>query len=151
MAKVANPRKDFQFTVEIDGLNAFECQKFTPADVEVDVVAHADTNHDVKTGGRLKVGEIVMEKLKPLPTSDKWAWDWLMSVQNPITGGGELPLNYKKPVVVRELDTTGIIVVNTWVYSGCFVSKISNKPLDRMSSDNQIETVTIQADVPERK
>lgn len=150
MANVANPRKVFMFQVEIDGLNQFECQKFTPPKASVEKVAHGDTNYDVKTPGRFQTDDIILEKLRAMPGSDLWAWDWLMSAQNPTTGGGQLPGNIKKTVVVRELDSTGTGVLNTFQYDGCWVCEIGVSVYDRMSSDNVIESVTLANDVSSR-
>ncbi len=148
MANVGNPRKVFMFQVEIDGLNQFECQKFTPPEASVEKVEHGDTNYSVKTPGRFSIDDIVLEKLRAMPNSDMWAWDWLMSAQNPTTGGGQLPSNIKKTIVVRELDSTGLVVINTLQYDGCWVTKVGKSVYDRMSGDNVIETVTISLDVP---
>lgn len=148
MPNVSNPRKVFMFQVEIDGLNQFECQKFTPPKSSVEKVSHGDTNHDIKTPGRFSVEDIVLEKLRAMPNSDTWAWRWLMSAQNPITGGGQLPSNIKKTIVVRELDSTGTTVINTLQYDGCWVCEVGKTVMDRMSGDNVIETVTISVDEP---
>lgn len=150
MANVANTRKVFMFQIEIDGLAQFECQKATLPEITVEKISHGDTNHDVKTPGRWSIDDIVLEKLRALPNSDTWAMDWLTTAQDPNAGGGQLPDNIKKPVVVRELDTTGLLVVNTWEYDGCWVCKVGQTVMDRMSGENVIETITISVDTGER-
>lgn len=144
--KIANTRHAFGFIIEIDGLNQYLVQKIQIPEEEIEVVAHGDTNHDVKTGGRYKIGDIVLDKLKALPTSDMWAKQWMNTVQNPTLGGGSLPLDYKKIVIIREMDTTGTIAVNSYIFEGCFPTKISHSDFDRNSSDNMIETVTLSTD-----
>lgn len=150
MANVANTKKVFMFQVEINGLNQFECQKFKPPGVTIDKVEHGDTVYSVKTAGRYNIDDIVLEKIRPLPGSDTLMWDWLTASQDPIAGGGQLPSNVKQTIVVRELDTTGTLVINTWQYDGCWVCGIEQSEFDRMSSDNIIETVTISTDIGTR-
>lgn len=148
MGNVANPRKVFNFKIEINGLPEFECQNVQIAELEIAATEHGDTNYDVKTPGKIKVGDITLEKLRSMPNSDLWAWNWLMAAQNPNTGGGQLPQNIKQLVVIRELDTTQTQVLNTWAYDGCWVKKLSQNKFDRMSSENILETVVLSADRP---
>lgn len=146
MAQIANPRKVFNFRVEIQGIDQFEVQKATPPEIEVETTEHGDTNHSVKTAGRVKVGDLTLEKLKPLPNSDLWAWNWLQTAQNMTTGGGQLPLQYKRTVILKELSSDGQTTVNRWICEGCFVKKVSQGDFDRNSSDNILETVVLSVD-----
>jgi len=146
MAQVSNPRKGFNFQIEIGGLNQFLAQKVTIPKVEVEKVEHGDTNYNVKTPGRVMVDDLVIEKLSSTPATGNWAWNWLNVAQDTTTGGGLLPLAIKQTVVIREMDATGAVALNTWVLEGCWVTSISNSDLDRMSSDNIIETVTMSVD-----
>lgn len=151
MAQVANTRKVFNFQIEIDGVNQFEVQKVTVPTPEVEAVEHGDTNHSVKTAGRIKVEDMVFEKLRPLPTTDTWAWDWLKRAQDFDNGGGELPENYKKQVVIKEMSTNNTTTVNKWIADGVWPKKISQSDFDRMSSDNIIETITFSVDKVKRQ
>ena len=79
MAHIANPKKNFNFTIRIAGLNEWLAQKVTVPDHEVEQVSHGGTNHDVKTAGRLKFGNIMLEKLSPANGSDSFIWTWTLS------------------------------------------------------------------------
>lgn len=146
MAQIADARKVFNFRIEMDGIDQFEIQKATPPEVEVESVSHGDANSDVKTAGRVKVADLVCEKLKPLPASDLWAWDWLQLAQNMGTGGGGLASSYKKTIVLKELAPDNVTTINRWILEGCWVKKLSQSDFDRNASDNVIETVTISVD-----
>lgn len=146
MAQIANTRKVFNFVVEVDGLNQFEVQKITLPETEIEATEHGDTNHAVKTAGRVIIGDLVFEKLRPLPTTDRWAWNWLKLAQNTKTGGGQLPVNYKKTIVIKEMSTDNITTVNSWILEGVWPKKIGQADFDRMSSDNIIETITFSVD-----
>src|SRR5690606_23330137 len=107
-------------------------------------------NHKIKTAGMVNFSDLVLEKVKALPNSDTSAWDWLRQAQNVSVGGGLLAANYKRNIVVKEMDTTGLNTVNSYVLTGCWIKKISNSDFDRTSSDNSIETITISVDTMEK-
>lgn len=146
MAQIANTRKVFNFRVEIAGMDQWEIQKVTLPEVEIEAVEHGDTNHKVKTAGMVTVGDLVFEKLRPLPSSDNWAWNWLNQAQDMALGGGQLPINFKQTIVLKEMDNTGNSTLNRWVCEGCWVKKISQSDFDRAASDNIIETITLSVD-----
>ena len=62
MAQIKNPRKVFNFSFQIMPLpiDPFLAQKVTIPEVSADVVEHGDTNHDIKTAGRVKYGNIMI-------------------------------------------------------------------------------------------
>jgi len=145
MAKQAYTRKSFQYRVEIDGIDEFEIQKVSIPSVEIDVVEHGDTNRAIKTAGMVKTGDLVLEKIRPIG-NDSWAYNELALAQNVLTGGGTIPVQFKKPIVIKEMDSTGFATLNRWLCTGCWVKKIESSDLDRMSSDAIIETVTFSVD-----
>lgn len=146
MAQIANTRKVFNFIVEIDGVNQFEIQKVTIPKVSVEAVMHGDTNYDVKTAGRVKVDDMTFEKLRPMPQSDTWAWDWLQSAQSLITGGGKVSLGYKRNLIVKEMGPDGIATLNRWICEGCWVKEVSQTDLDRNATENIMETIVLSVD-----
>lgn len=143
MAKIASTRKVFNFRVEIAGLDQWEIQKATPSEPEIEAVKHGDTNHDIKTPGRVSFTDLILEKLRPMNGSDNWAWLWLLEAQNPLTGGGSLPIKVNQIIILKEMDNTGFLTLNRWVHEGCWVRKVSQSAFDRNSSDNIIETATL--------
>jgi phage tail-like protein len=146
MANVANPSKVFNFRVEIDGIDQFEVQEINIPDAEIAVTEHGDGNSTVGTGGQIKFGNITLKKLRALPLSDKWAWNWLMQVQDPISGGGQLPDQYKKVVIIKELAPDNKTTVTTWTCLGAFPIKSAITPLSRTSSDNTMQDCTLWVD-----
>lgn len=146
MALLANARKAFNWRLEIAGVNQFEIQKCTPPEVEIEAVEHGDTNYKVKTAGMITVGDMTMEKLRPLPQTDLWAWQWLQQAQNILTGGGQLALGYKRDCVLKEMDASGLVAINRWYCEGVWPKKISQSDFDRMTSDNIVETITFSVD-----
>lgn len=146
MAAVANPRKIFNFTIEIDGLVQFEAQKCNIPEPEIERISHGDTNHDVKTAGRISFGDITLEKLRPVETTTDFGWTWLMQAQNPVTGGGGLPTQYKRNIVIRELEPNNVTTIAQWMVEGAWCFKTSYTGNDRLAGDNSIETCSISVD-----
>jgi phage tail-like protein len=146
MPKISNPRKKFNFRIEIDGVDQWEVQKVTIPEAEIAVVAHGDSNSDVKTGGRVNFSNLVMEKLKATAESDKAIWLWMKSVQDAATGGGLLPIAYKRIITIKEMDTTGTQAIRKHVCFGCFPVKKTVSELDRQADENTMDTIEFSVD-----
>ena len=143
-AKVRNPRKSFQYSIIFPKhpINSYMAQKVTLPDVEVEEVTHGDINRDVKTAGRIKVGDLSIEKLCTTSGSDTWAFDWLSSCQDMLVGGGLVPSQYWETIIVNELAEDGVSILNSWILDEVWPKKISGLELDRKSSDNTIDHIT---------
>lgn len=146
MTKIANTRKVFNFVVEIAGVNQWEIQKVTIPEIEIEKVMHGDTNHDIKTPGRVTVGDLVFEKIRPMPAPDMFGYNWLKQAQDIQTGGGNLALGYKRDLIIKEMDAGGTITLNKWIVTGAWVCKLASSDLDRQASDNIVETLTLSVD-----
>jgi len=148
MAKFANPRKRFNFSIQIspDPINPFLFQKVTLPDSDIEEVMHGDTNHDIKTAGRRTVGKIVCEKLMPSDQGDSYMFSWHDTCQSMILGGGAPPQIYKKVITIVEMAEDGATVLNTWIAQGVWPSSLPGAELDRQSSENTIENVEFSVD-----
>lgn len=148
MAKFANPRKVFNWSIQIspDPVNPFMFQKVTMPDAEIEQTAHGDTNHDIKTPGRVTYGNIIAEKLQPADMGDAYMWSWFDTCQSSLIGGGAPPEIIKKTITVVEMASDGATVLNTWLCFGVWPSKINGQEFDRNSSDNVIETIEFSVD-----
>ena len=142
-AKVKNPRKKFLFSISFPKhpINAYLCQKVTAPDIEIDQVTHGDINRDVKTAGRVTVGNLTVEKLMTTSGSDTWIWDWLFSCQDMILGGGLVPSDYWEIVEISDLAEDGVSVLNVHRYEEVWPCKITGLEWDRQASENTIEQI----------
>jgi len=149
---VRNPRKEFNFTLQFapDPIDPWLAQEVNLPDIEIDVTEHGDANHDIKTGGRAKYGAITLNKLLTTTGSDNWFFDWAASVADTFQGGGLPPMAYWKTLVITELAEDGATAINTWICHEVWPSKINGQKLDRMSSDNSIESVELQVNRVEK-
>lgn len=152
MAKVKNPRKGFNYSITFPKhpINSYLVQKVTLPDVEIEQVTHGDTNHDIKTAGRVTIGNLILEKLCTTSGSDTWLHDWLHACQDAGLGGGSMPNEYKETCIVSELAEDGVSVLNNHVYDGVWPCKIPGIDLDRNTSDNIIEKAEFSVDLTDK-
>ena len=147
MAIVSNPRKVFNFSLSFPTMpiDPFLFQVCDLPDREIEVVEHGDTDYDVKTGGRQKVGNVTLEKLLRTINSTEsiYFWTWMDMVQNPFIGGGQTPLNYYRSAIVEEFAEDGMTVVNRWELYDTWPHKINGQNQKRQSSDNTIEKIEL--------
>lgn len=143
MAQIKNPRKGFLFRITFPNhpINPYLFQKVTKPEVSIEQVSHGDINRDVKTGGRVTVGNLTASKLLTTSGSDTWLQDWLASVQDMLLGGGLTPSQYWETVIVEELAEDGVSVLNVDTYDEVWPCKVNGQTLDRMSSDNTIDEI----------
>ena len=138
-AKVKNPRKKFLFSVICitHPINPYLVQNVTLPEIRIEEVAHGDINRDVKTGGRISVGTLTLQKLETTSGSDTWMWDWLMSVQDLLLGGGLVPSQYWETCTINELAEDGVSVLNSWVNT-CKWSGIRSYEFRQHSGRNRV-------------
>lgn len=146
MAEIENPSKEFQFRITLPGLNSFLAQEVNLPEKDIDVVEHGDTNFLVKTGGMVKVGNLMIDKICPSDDTDDFVWDWLESIQSQDSGGGDLPSEYKTEGMVEQLGNDGITTVKAWLLSGCWPHKVNGVKFSRTSSSNTVERIEFCAD-----
>src|SRR5687768_10345459 len=146
MAEIANPHKRFQFSIFLLGMNPFLVQKVTLADREIDVIEHGEGNHVIKTAGQVKLGNVTLEKLYNSTFPERIMWAWIHSIQDEFTGGGLIPEMYKKAFQVQKLHPNMRTPIRTWNYIGAWPTKINGIELDRVSSENTIESIELAVD-----
>lgn len=152
IAKVKNPRKKFlwQITFVKHPIQSYLFQSVDLPEKNVEVVSHGDINRDVKTGGRVTLGNMTANKLETTSGSDTWLWDWMSSVQDTTLGGGLPPQEYWETVKVDELAEDGKSIINSWLCDEVWPARLNGQNLDRMSSDNTIETIEFAVGVMEK-
>lgn len=148
MANFSNPRKNYNFGIFFSGasIGSFLVQKVTLPDSEIEEITHGDTNHDIKTAGRVTYTKLVCEKLLPSNEADIALDAWHDVCQSSIIGGGNPPDTYKFRITIEEYAENGTTVLNTWSYDGAWPSMISGQEFDRQGSDNSIEKVEFSVD-----
>lgn len=148
MAKFANPRKKFNFSIDIipEPINSFLFQKVDLPDAEIQKDAHGDTNHDIYTAGRVSYSNITCEKLMTSSAGDSYMWTWFDTCQSSMLGGGAPPDSYKKTIIVHEYAENGATILNTWKAEGVWPCVMKGLSFDRQSSENSIEHIEFSVD-----
>jgi len=131
-------------------MNPWLAQKVNIPDISVDIVEHGDSNHDIKTGGRKKYTTINIDKISTTDGPDNYFFDWCAGVQDVVIGGGLPPSAYKRIVTIYEYSEDGQTIINTWILTGAWPSKINGIELSRTASDNTIESVELCVDKIEK-
>ncbi len=145
-AKISNPRKSFQFGIFIPGLNPFLAQTVKLPDLELDVVEHGDTNFDVKTAGKQKLGMLSITKISPQADIDRFVWLWIRRIQDTRLGGGLPPSAYKYTAIVEQYGADGISVIHRWEFFGVWPQKVNGIEFSRQASENTIENIDFCVD-----
>lgn len=142
-AKVKNPRKKFLWSISFikHPINAYLFQTVTLPEVTIEQTSHGDVNRDVKTAGRVTIGNMTATKLETTSGSDTWLHDWMKGIQDTLLGGGLTPSLYFEDCLVNELAEDGVSILNSWILSEVWPTKVNGQELDRMSSDNSIEDI----------
>ena len=147
MAAKISPRKGFNFQISFVGYpyEPFLVQKVNLPDKEIEVAEHSEGNHDVKTGGRIKVSNLTLENIMRTTNNQEalFFWEWMESVQSADLNGGLEPAAYYRTIIIKEVGTNGKTPINTWVYEEVFPVKANGLTLDRKSSDNTIESIEL--------
>lgn len=146
MARKVQPAKGFNWRIEIEGIDSFECQSANIPSPEIESVEHGAGGVMVKTAGMVNVGDITFSKLKPINIGDSAAWDWMEDAQSSSTGNGELPQFYEKDITVKLLAPDNTTTLYEWFCEGVWVKKVEYNELSKTSSENVLETVTLSVD-----
>ena len=143
-----NPRKKFNWSIQFApyvGL-PFQVQKVTLPDIDIEQDLHGDKNRDIKTAGRVSIGNLTLEKILSSSDGDNMIWMWAETCQSALLGGGLPPSEYKGTATITEFSENGTTVLNTWQLFGVWPTKINGLDLNRMESGNTIESVEFSVD-----
>lgn len=146
MARINNPKKQFNFEVYAAGLNSYAVQTVNIPGAEIEQVEHGDTNYSVKTPGRISYENITLEKLRPMDHADNWIHDWINQVADPILGSNGLPSEVKRNITIVQLAADNVTVTDQWEIEGAWPVRVNNMNLSRVSSDNAMETIELSVD-----
>lgn len=113
-------QKVFNFAIEIDGIDQFLIQDVKEPEIEIGAVEHGASNYNVKTAGGVAVSDAELQKVIPATTGDKWAWNWMRTAQDPVSGTGGLSNQYKKDVVFKVLSPQGA-TIEAYLWEGAWV------------------------------
>lgn len=137
-----NVLKNFDFALEIDGIVQAALQGVTPPAIELTEHKQgvAGNNPDVKTPGKKKVGDLVVEKVVRIETGDPAIWNWLEA------GRTGLRPAYVKTGFLLELSNG--VPVQRYLLKNLWVKKIETSQYDTRedNSADVLRTVTFSVE-----
>jgi phage tail-like protein len=141
--------KEFSYRVEINGLPVAMVQEFNPGSSKIGVSerAGAGQNHVIKEAGMLSFDHATLKSVVPIEGAGLSYWqDWMNQVQDPKTGIGTRPKQYKRNFSVYNIGPDGT-PLRVWEFYGGWISEY--KPGDLKSKEDKndvIEEVQITYD-----
>jgi len=141
MATDVNPRKKYQFACSFDGLNDRYCQKIKLPDVSFDSDEHGDGPIVIPTHGLKKYSTLTLEKLENVLGPDDWIWSWVYLMQDEGLGGGLPPIAIQKTIRITQRDYSMVNSLAVYEFQGCWPEKVNGIELDKVSSDNIMQTI----------
>ena len=136
--------QNWQFAIEINGFDVALFKKGQEPKTEFEEVAFAPAGSifDQKVAGRMKFGDITLEKGVLADGSDEAARDWVRIQADVNYGVGALPEEYMRDIDVVRYDRAGN-ETRRWSLHGAWVKSLEYDDLEGGSSDNTIEKITL--------
>jgi len=161
MGAIRNPRKAFNFIVEIKGQSVippFGVQKVTGADSEVEADEHGVGNTVINTAGLVKAGTLKFDRIISLDNlattllESEFILLWQKLAQDGYSQSGSNDDVYKKDVIIKEIGNSGFgigtdpIVVGITTCIGCWPTLVNGREYTRGQSGNLVETFELKVD-----
>ena len=136
--------QNWQFAIEVNGFDVALFKKGQEPKTEFEEVtfAPAGSLYDHKVAGRMKFGDLTLEKGVLANGSDEAARDWVRLQADVNLGVGALPSMYMRDVDIVRYDRAGN-ETRRWTLHGAWVKSLEYDDLEGGSSDNTIEKITL--------
>ena len=136
--------QNWQFAIEINGFDVALFKKGQEPKTEFEEVAFAPggSMFDQKVAGRMKFGDISLEKGVLADGSDEAARDWVRIQADVNYNVGSLPEEYMRDIDIVRYDRSGN-ETRRWSLHGAWIKSLEYDDLEGGSSDNTIEKLTI--------
>ena len=136
--------QNWQFAIEVNGFDVALFKKGQEPKTEFEEVtfAPAGSMFDQKVAGRMKFGDLTLEKGVLADGSDEAARDWVRIQADVNFGVGALPEEYMRDIDVVRYDRAGN-ETRRWTLHGAWVKSLEYDDLEGGSSDNTIEKISL--------
>lgn len=136
--------QNWQFAIEVNGFDVALFKKGQEPKTEFEEVtfAPAGSLYDQKVAGRMKFGDLTLEKGVLANGSDEAARDWVRIQADVNLGVGALPSMYMRDVDIVRYDRAGN-ETRRWTLHGAWVKSLEYDDLEGGSSDNTIEKISL--------
>ena len=142
MSAEFNPIKQFQWTIELDGVDQFECQKVDIPEVSLGETVHNGDGFKPKTPNGINVSDMVLHSIRQTGFTENKMWDWLFTCYDPDTGGSTQEYSdYAKIGFLKLWNPDFKTCIHKYQFKA-WPKKISSNSFDKSASENIIEKVT---------
>jgi hypothetical protein len=132
-----------EFASEL-GIEVWKVQKFKRPSMKINSVQIDYMNERNYVAGRYNWDEMTIDFLDPIgPSSSQQLMEWVRLHAESLTGRMGYAAGYKKNIVLKALDPTGI-EVEKWFLEQCMITSIDFGDNDYSSDDLAKITLTIQ-------
>ena len=141
MGKVT-PQKQAFWTLEVNDVDIALFQTVSIGGITVDTAEHTEGALKIETPSLVSYADLKLGKLLNMLETDTYFDDWLKSVQDVQAGTGGVPADYARTVRLR-LEDNANSAKRIYEFKGCFPKEIGGIDLDKTSSDNITEEITL--------
>lgn len=141
MGKVT-PHKQSKWLLEVNGVDVATFQTINIPEKTIETAEHVEGDLKIKTPSLVSVSDMTVGKLINMLEVDTYFNDWFNQVKNTKAGTGGLPSDYERTIRVRLLDDQNN-TTRLYEMTGCYPISLGSIDLDKTSSDNIIEEMTI--------
>lgn len=139
-AKAIERQKKFKYRIEINGMPVALIQKLSVGKVTAGVTQHAGAgqNHPDKEAGMLTFENVVLTGVVPLEGPGNKFWQrWLDVIQDPDSGNGAVPKQYRQDFSIFDLAPTAD-PIRVWEYYDGWVCSYDPGERDSMSAEDDV-------------
>lgn len=140
MAVVADVVRNFQWVIEINGLDQWLIQEISGISSEFEKVIYNDVGEDVERPGRPKSGDISFKKVIRAKNSDNWAWEMLRKIFNGVSYS--TPADYMGTWTLKLLNPDNT-VARRYALTEAWVQKVELDDLARGGNEAAMDSVTL--------
>jgi hypothetical protein len=142
LANNYEPKRKFEWYLEIDGLDAFVAKSFARPNKEHEDITIDYINEKRHLAGKREWQMLTLELNDPIePSAAQKVMSWLRLVHDDATGRMGYSAVYKKDISLKMLDPHGA-VVEKWNLQGVWPKTTNFNELDY--SDSEAVTITIE-------
>ncbi len=146
LANVFEPKRQFRWIVEIDGLDAFTARTFARPQKQFEPVTLDYINQKRYIAGKGEWQPLELTMYDPIaPTAAQKVTQWLRLVHDDPTGRMGYAEMYKKNFSLKMLDGLGT-VVEKWNIIGAWPMSVNFGELDYGNNEPTMITVSIRMD-----
>ena len=141
------PKRENRFFAEFPtelGIDVWKIQEFKRPTLKINSVEIPYINESNWVAGRYTYDEMDIVLIDTIgPSTSQQAMEWVRLHLEPLTGRMGYAAGYKKDIVLKQLDPTGV-PIDKWTLEQCMITNIDFGKNDMSSDELQTITITVQ-------